>query len=384
MVWTGGGGAGFPGRVFARGLPSSDSSAWALLSRCRSSSTAARRSASPWHCSSRNAARRAGSRSIAWSNNSSTRWGEGFAIGVPRAGVPASPESLQQPGPDVAPLPVQGARRQAEDFRRLIRRQPAEVAQQHDLRLRGVLFLQLFQGLVDGEDVLRGRLDDGTGLVQLLAPPPAAPHGAGLAPRLLDEDVAHGAGGGEEEVLPRLPGDVALVGQAQVGLVDQGRRLQRLAGRQLGHAGAGQLVQLLVHDGHQVFRRGRVAGLSRLQQLRDGLDRLGRHETRNPQKKLGPFSRNSRLKKWGQQGQSGLPTGPFKVRVSGVWGSAGCWACVRACGRAGPACWRKPSRSGGDGASSQRRQYDSAGSSPAAWSTVAGPGCKGSSIADPP
>src|SRR5262249_33728355 len=208
------------------------SSAWALLSSCSSFSTAARRSASPWHCSSRNAARRAGSRSSAWSNNSSTRWGEDFAIGVPRAGVPASPEPLQQPGPDVAPLPVQGARRPAEDFRRLIRRQPAEVAQQHDLRLRGVLFLQLFQGLVDGEDVRAGRLEDSTGLVQLLAPPPAAPHGAGLAPRLLDEDVAHGAGGGEEEVPPRLPGDVALVGQAPVRPVERRRRLQGLPWRQ--------------------------------------------------------------------------------------------------------------------------------------------------------
>src|SRR5262249_54017617 len=153
----------------------------------------------PWHCSSRNTASRAGSRSSAWSNSSSTRWGEGSAIGFSRAGVPTSAEPLQQPGPDVAPLPVERPLRQAEDLRRLGRRQPAEVAQQHDLSLEGILPLQFLQGLVDGEDVLGRRLEDGTGLVQLLALPPAAPHRAGLAPRLLDEDVAHGAGGGEEE-----------------------------------------------------------------------------------------------------------------------------------------------------------------------------------------
>ena len=59
--------------------------------------------------------------------------------------------------------------------------------------------------------------------------------------------------------------------------MDQGGRLQGLAGGQVGHAGAGQLVQLLVHDGHQALRRRDVAGLSCLQQFRDGLDRLGGH-----------------------------------------------------------------------------------------------------------
>src|SRR5690242_814436 len=48
---------------------------------------------------------------------------------------PDSAEPLQQPGSNVAPLPVQRPLRQAKDFRRLGRRQPAEVAQQHDLRL---------------------------------------------------------------------------------------------------------------------------------------------------------------------------------------------------------------------------------------------------------
>jgi hypothetical protein len=113
---------------------------------------------------------------------------------------------------------------------------------------------------------------------------PAAPRGAGLAPRLLDEDVAHDAGGGEEEVLPRLPGDVALVGQPQVRLVHQGRRLQGLAGGQVSHASAGQLVQLLIHDSHQALRRRGVASLSRPQQFRDGLDRARGHRFRNSQK----------------------------------------------------------------------------------------------------
>jgi hypothetical protein len=79
--------------------------------------------------------------------------------------------------------------------------------------------------------------------------------------------------------------------------VDQGRRLQGLAGRQVGHAGAGDLMQLLVHDRYQTLRRGGVARLGGLQQFRDGLDRPGGHGSRNPKKKLVPFPRNSRLKR---------------------------------------------------------------------------------------
>jgi hypothetical protein len=140
------------------------------------------------------------------------------------------------------------------------------------------------------------------GRVPRPSPRPIIAPGAGLAPRLLDEDVAHGAGGGEEEVLPRLPADVALVDQAQVRLVDQRRRLQGLPGRQVGHAGAGQLVQLRADDGQQPLRGRGVASLGGPQQLRDLLDRLGGHGPGNPRKKVGatspPFSAGKRRTTW--------------------------------------------------------------------------------------
>src|SRR5262249_5193484 len=111
-------------------------------------------------------------------------------------------QPLQQPGSNVAPFPVQGTRRHAQDLSRLVRRQAAEVAEQHDLSLGRVALFQLLQGLVDGENVLSGWLEDGTCVIQLFAASPAASDWAGLAPRLLNEDIAHGTGGGEEEVLP--------------------------------------------------------------------------------------------------------------------------------------------------------------------------------------
>jgi hypothetical protein len=45
----------------------------------------------------------------------------------------------------------------------------------------------------------------------------------------------------------------------------------------VGHAGPGQLVQLLVHNGQQPLRRAGVAGLGGKQQLRDRLVRFDWH-----------------------------------------------------------------------------------------------------------
>jgi hypothetical protein len=60
-----------------------------------------------------------------------------------------SAEPLEQPGAEVTPLPVQGPLRQAEHLRRLGRRQPTEVTQQHDPGFQRILFFQLLEGLLD-------------------------------------------------------------------------------------------------------------------------------------------------------------------------------------------------------------------------------------------
>ena len=134
-------------------------------------------------------------------------------------------EPLHEPRPDVAPVPVERALGQPEDRRGLVHRQAGEVAQQDDLGLERVARFEFLERLVDREHVVRGRLEDGARLVQLLALPAAALLRPGLAARLFDQDVAHGSRGGEEEVLPAFPGHVAFAGDAQVDLVDQRRRL---------------------------------------------------------------------------------------------------------------------------------------------------------------
>jgi hypothetical protein len=71
-----------------------------------------------------------------------------------------------------------------------------------------------------------------------------------LAASLLDQDAAHGLGRGGEKMAAAIPFSRPLPpDQAKVGLVDQGRRLERLA-RCLGrHAGNGQAAQLGVDEG---------------------------------------------------------------------------------------------------------------------------------------
>ena len=71
--------------------------------------------------------------------------------------------------------------------------------------------------------------------VGVLAPPAAAALLAALAAGVLDQDAAHGLGGGGEEVAAVGEGLVRVGRQAQVGLVDQGGGVERLARLLAGH-----------------------------------------------------------------------------------------------------------------------------------------------------
>ena len=74
-----------------------------------------------------------------------------------------------------------------------------------------------------------------------------------LAAGVLDQDAAHGLGGGREEVAAAVP--VLGVGRAdepEVRLVDQGGGLEGLAGLLAGQPGGGELAQLVVDEREQL------------------------------------------------------------------------------------------------------------------------------------
>jgi hypothetical protein len=81
-----------------------------------------------------------------------------------------------------------------------------------------------------------------------------------LVPGPVDEDAAHGLSGCSEEVAAAVPPPgLVHVHQAEVGFVDQGRRLQRLARLFLGQLLGSQLALLLVDQGQEFPGGGRVA-----------------------------------------------------------------------------------------------------------------------------
>ncbi len=89
-----------------------------------------------------------------------------------------------------------------------------------------------------------------------------------VTPRMLDQDAAHDLRGHREEMGAILPLHPRVVDQPQVGLVDEGRRLQAVAGTLPFHVAAGQPVELVVDNGGQPFERTRVSGAPRAEQLR--------------------------------------------------------------------------------------------------------------------
>jgi hypothetical protein len=86
-----------------------------------------------------------------------------------------------------------------------------------------------------------------------------------LAPRVVDENAAHGFGGGEEEVSTVLPLRFRIAAQSQPRLVDQRGGLQGLAGRLARHFLRRQYAQLLIDQGQEAACGFRLAPFALLQ-----------------------------------------------------------------------------------------------------------------------
>ena len=93
-------------------------------------------------------------------------------------------------------------------------------------------------------------------LVQFNLPKSAAMLVAHPTPGSLDQDSLHRLRGSAEEVSAVGPGMI-LPGNAQPGFMNQGRGLECLASRLVGHPGGGEFAQLLIHQRQQLFRCSR-------------------------------------------------------------------------------------------------------------------------------
>src|SRR6185436_8891341 len=86
---------------------------------------------------------------------------------------------------------------------------------------------------------------------------------------MVDEDTAHHLRRHAEELGAILPVDRVLIGEAQVGLVHERRRLQGVAAALAAQVGRGPASQVLVDDGDEAIRRLRLAGRPGGQESRD-------------------------------------------------------------------------------------------------------------------
>ncbi len=130
-----------------------------------------------------------------------------------------------------------------------------------------VLFGQASEGLVQVEDLLRHRVERELVSRQRNPCPPAAALDRSLGAGTVDEDAAHRLGCGREEVavvLPLAPGPI-VTQQPQVRLVNQCRRLERLARRLPGHPMLGQRAKLVVDDGQELLGGPFITAFHRLQ-----------------------------------------------------------------------------------------------------------------------
>ena len=182
-------------------------------------------------------------------------------------------------GAGVGPEAFGRSRGEAQDLGRLGNGQSGEVTELDQAGRVGVFGGQPGESLVEIEQVERVGRHDGSELEPFESLPPASatmPPGL-LAAGVLDEDPPHGLGGGGEEVAATVPWSGWLAAdQAEIGLVDQGGRLERLAGPLLGQPPGGKLAQLVVDHREELPGRLRVAVLDGREDVGDVVHRRGR------------------------------------------------------------------------------------------------------------
>jgi hypothetical protein len=150
-------------------------------------------------------------------------------------------------------MAVGRARRNAQDLGRPLAGQPREVAQLDQAGLEGVSLRESDEGRVQGQKFLVRRGSGGEVKLQLLPASAAAVNDALFVTGTFDQDAPHGVGRGREEMAAVVPtGGVGGFDEPQIRLVDEGRRVQGVAGSLRGHPGGRQFSQLLVHQGQQL------------------------------------------------------------------------------------------------------------------------------------
>ncbi len=155
--------------------------------------------------------------------------------------------------------------RKAEHLRDLFVGETGKETQLHDFRFPRIVRRQLFQGLVQGEQL---RIVQRRGEVQTVQIDSRGATAVALkvfAPGVINQNAAHRFGGGGKEVRAILPVRLGIAAQPQPGFVDERGGLQGLPRPFARHFRGGELPQFLVHKRQNFFRRARIALMGAVQ-----------------------------------------------------------------------------------------------------------------------
>ena len=168
----------------------------------------------------------------------------------------------------MSPVVIGCSRGDAQNFGGFLKRQSNEIAQLHQFGFNLVLSGEFVEGVVDSQELFVISRDGDFNAVNVHALLVAAATDRLFAAGAVDENPAHGFGGGSEEVGTILKLCLAVfTNQSQPGFVDQRGGLQGLVGCFVGHFRRRQLAQLLIYQRKQFIGSLGVAVLNGLKNL---------------------------------------------------------------------------------------------------------------------
>lgn len=153
-----------------------------------------------------------------------------------------------EPQPGRSPVLRNLAPRHSESVRSLVERQAAEETKLDQLLARRIERTETFERVVQGENVMVGRLIRRNPAVERDATPRTATPGGRPAPGCIHENLTHGARGDAEEMRPALEIECRPAREPNVRLVHQSRRLECVPRTFMTELLCGETPQLRVHE----------------------------------------------------------------------------------------------------------------------------------------
>ena len=194
-----------------------------------------------------------------------------------------------QPRSRVSPVAFGRGFRKAKHLGSFFNRQADEKSELHQLGLDGVMRGQTIQRLVQREQLIVAHAGGEFEGVEIESHPfgLAAVAQGFFAPRVVNQDAAHGFSRGGEKMGAILPGGLLVPAEAKPRLVNQRGGLKRLARSFAGHLLRGEFAQFVIDQRQQPVGRPGIARLDLLQH-----DREVAHEKTNTGFRSGKEARN--------------------------------------------------------------------------------------------